>query len=506
MRNLLVIILFFSLSVTNGHTQTIDTIDAALQEQFSPATRLRDVFFDAPAVKRFQRNYDYARVSTAYFNKQDDIFIPQKGGGRKGFYVDAASYYKNKNRLTLWGNANYSNQTAIKVKYNESLDYDLIYPYVMADSVGGDIKMESYNISGGLAKKAGKMEYGLTTGYTGVQNYRDRDPRPNNISSDINAALSAALSLTEQYKLALTVKGNKYNQRNRLGFENVLGYPLVYHDAGLGAYNIMLAGDKMIAYINATSWSPVITLVTSKEQGILLKTGYHRFNLQKRLDDIKENISTANENRFFVDMGYAKNTEHATYLLQMSAAFKERKGIEAIFNNSGGSAGYQKIAERESFIDDVKEIGIKSVYEKKHAAYSWSAGVNGLLAQQEMRYVNPLRTLSYNSFTISGFVNGTVKLKKSTIRGRFDVVKRFVNDASYSWADVQASTGIADMLTKNYLFYTSSFYSLCPALNISMPVSKTLVLYCDISSRFTKYDVAQNNTGKEFIVAIGLNF
>ncbi len=506
MRNLLTVILFFSLRVTTGHTQTIDTINAALQEQFSPATALRDGFFDIPALKGFQRSFDYARVSTAYFNKQDDIFIPQKGSGRKGFYVDAASYYKNKNRLTLWGNANYSNQTAIKVKYNESLDYDLIYPYVMADSVGGDIKMESYAISGGLAKKIGKVYYGLTTGYTGVQNYRDRDPRPNNISSDINAALSAAISLTTRYKLALNMQGNKYNQRNRLGFENELGYPLVYHDAGLGAYNTMLAGNRVIAYVNATSWSPVIHLVTTKEKGFLFKTGYRRLALQKRLDDINENIATAVEDRFFIDGGYAKNGEHTTWLLQMNAVVKNRKGTEAVFNNTGGVYGYQKIAERQSFSDDIKEIGLKGVYEKRYAVYSWSAGATGLFMQQEMKYASPLRTLSYNSFIVSGFVNGSVKLKKSTLRGRLEMVKRFVNNVSYSWADVQPATGIADMLNKTYLFYASPLYSLNPSLNFSRPVSKTLVLYCDISSRFTKYDVPQNNTGNEFIVAIGLSF
>mgnify|MGYP003574853453 CR=1 FL=1 len=506
MRNLLTGILFFSLSVTVGHTQTIDTVNAALQEQLSPATGLRDGFFDVPALKSFQRSFDYARVSTAYFNKQDDVFIPQKGSGRKGFYVDAASYYKNKNRLTLWGNANYSNQTAIKVKYNESLDYDLIYPYVMADSVGGDIKMESYAISGGLAKKIGKVYYGLTTGYVGVQNYRDRDPRPNNISSDISAALSAAISFNAQYKLALNMQGNKYNQRNRLGFENELGYPLVYHDAGLGAYNTMLAGNRVIAYVNATSWSPVIHLVTAKEKGFLFKTGYRQLALQKRLDDINENIATAAEDRFFIDLGYTKKSEQVTWLMQMNAVIKNRKGTEAVFNNTGGVYGYQKIAERQSFSDDIKEIGLRGVYEKQYDVYSWSAGATGLFMQQEMRYASPLRTLSYNSFVVSGFVNGTVKLKKSTLRGRFDMVKRFVNNVSYSWGDVQAATGIADMLNKTYLFYASSYYSLNPSLNFSRPVSKTLILYCDISSRFTKYDVPQNNTGKEFTVAIGLSF
>ena len=506
MRKLLTGILFFSLSVINGHTQTIDTVNAALQEQFSPATGLRDGFFDAPALKSFQRNFDYARVSTAYFNKQDDIFIPQKGKGRKGFYVDASSYYKNKNRLTLWGNANYSNQTAIKVKYNESLDYDLIYPYVMADSVGGDIKMESYAISGGLAKKIGKVYYGLTTGYVGVQNYRDRDPRPNNISSDINAALSAAISVNKQYKLAFNIQGNKYNQRNRLSFENELGYPLVYHDAGLGAYNTMLAGNRVVAYVNATAWSPVIHLVTTKEKGFLFKTGYHQLALQKRLDDINENIATASEDHFFIDLGYVKNAEHTTWLLQMNAGVKNRKGTEAVFNNTGGVYGYQKIAERQSFSDDIKEIGLKAVYEKRYTAYAWSAGATGLFTQQETRYANPLRTLSYTGFVVSGFMNGTVNLKKSTLRGRFDIVKRFVNDVTYSWPDVQPATGITDMLNKTHRFYASSFYSLNPSLNFSRPVSTTLVLYCDISGRFTRYDVPQNNTGKEFIVAIGLSF
>jgi hypothetical protein len=506
MRKSLFGIILFSLSVTAGYTQTIDTVHAALQEQYSPATAVRDAFFDIPALKNLQRNFDYARISTAYFNKQEDVFLPQNGKGRKGFYIDAASYYKNRNKLTLWGNAKYSNQTAIKVKYNESLDYDLIYPYVMADSVGGNIKMESYAISGGLAKKLGKVYYGLQTGYLGVQNYRDRDPRPNNISSDINAALSAAISLNTQYRLALNITGHKYNQRNRLSFENELGYPLVYHDAGLGAYNVMLAGDRMVAYVNATSWSPSINLVTAKEKGFLFKTGYQQFSLRKRLDDIKQSIATAKENRFFVDLGYVKNGLHTVYTVEVNAGIKKRKGTEAIFNNSGGSAGYQKIAERLSFIDDIQEFGIKGVYEKKYDTYSWAAGANGTFRQHEIKYINPLRTLNYDNITVSAFVQASIRVKKNTIRGRFDVTKSFINTPSFSWPDVQADSGIAAMLAQTYQFYTTPFYTLGPSVNLSRPIGKSFIIYGDISARFTQYDTPQQYKGEQFMVTVGLGF
>jgi hypothetical protein len=36
--------------------------------------------------------------------------------------------------------------------WNENADYDVIYPYVAADSIGGDMKFENYTFSGGYAK------------------------------------------------------------------------------------------------------------------------------------------------------------------------------------------------------------------------------------------------------------------------------------------------------------------------------------------------------------------
>lgn len=36
--------------------------------------------------------------------------------------------------------------------WNENADYDVIYPYVAADSVGGDMKFENYAFSGDMQK------------------------------------------------------------------------------------------------------------------------------------------------------------------------------------------------------------------------------------------------------------------------------------------------------------------------------------------------------------------
>lgn len=506
MRKPLLLIVLFSLSVTIGYTQAIDTVKAAFEEQYASVTAFKDVFFETPALKAYQRNFDFARIKAAYYNKQDDVFLPQKGSGLKGFYIDASSYYKRKNKLTLWGNANYSNHTTLKVKYNESLDYDLIYPYVMADTVGGDIKLESYAISGGLSKQMGKVNYGFKAGYFGQQNYRDRDPRPNNISSKIDIALSAAITVNKSYKTALNLEGGKYNQRNALSFVNELGYPLIYHDAGLGAFNTMLAGDRSTAYVNATSWSPSISLVTIKEKGFLFKTGYHQFALQKRLSDINDNIAVAAEDIFFVDFGYVKNRAKTTFVLVLNTKMKERKGTEAIFNNTGGSYGYQKIAEKLSFTDDVKTIGLSGSLEKKFNTYSWALGSTASFEQHEMRYITPARFLSYNRIGLSGFANIQVKIKKSSLRFRIDVMKAFILNSSYRWPDVSASSGIFNMLSGTNQFYTTPFYSIVPSINFSESVNKKFLIYFDVSSRFTKYESDYNYNGKALTATLGFAF
>lgn len=47
-----------------------------------------------------------------------------------------------------WGNAYFKKGKREKVEWNETSDYLMVYPYVVADSVGGDMDFEEYYFAG----------------------------------------------------------------------------------------------------------------------------------------------------------------------------------------------------------------------------------------------------------------------------------------------------------------------------------------------------------------------
>lgn len=50
------------------------------------------------------------------------------------------------------GRVRLQNNKTYAVNFNNNLDYDYLHPYVMADTVGGNLKNENYSITGGLSK------------------------------------------------------------------------------------------------------------------------------------------------------------------------------------------------------------------------------------------------------------------------------------------------------------------------------------------------------------------
>ena len=71
----------------------------------------------------------------------------QSGNGEKSIGFQADSYIRKKN-YCLWGNALYRNGRVKNLKWNETSDWELLYPYLLADSVGGDLSKEIYSFTG----------------------------------------------------------------------------------------------------------------------------------------------------------------------------------------------------------------------------------------------------------------------------------------------------------------------------------------------------------------------
>ena len=105
-----------------------------------------------PALNYYRYSDSYSSLSiSGDWDNESRALNAQEGDGWGGFKVAADSYVRMSDASRIWGNAYYHNGERKNVQWNESADYELIYPYVMADTIGGDIKSETYFFEGGYA-------------------------------------------------------------------------------------------------------------------------------------------------------------------------------------------------------------------------------------------------------------------------------------------------------------------------------------------------------------------
>ncbi|RYX98864.1 hypothetical protein EON78_04290, partial [bacterium] len=283
----------------------------------SPIIALRDDVYSSPSLHAFYRKNSYSLLAVNLENSKKDLYLRQEGSGISSLKINSESFLKNLKGVSLWGKAYYTNDKIKQVNFNETLDYHYVYPYVMADTVGGDLNAETYYFGGGLSKKMAGFIYGLQGAFKGIQSYRNKDPRPKNISSDIDFSLSVGREISNKSALSLDLSLKKYNQNNSLDFANELGFPLVYHDAGLGAYNELLAGTRMQAYYKGLRLGAQINLVPTNLDGFSAQLGFNNFNIGKELSGISENISEIEENNIYLSLAYHKQLEKKNFIVKL---------------------------------------------------------------------------------------------------------------------------------------------------------------------------------------------
>lgn len=459
-------------------------------EQTSPVVQLRDELYASPSMRVYQRENTYSALSAAFRKYNQDLYLQQEGSGRQTFTVHSETYLKPKEELTLWGKAYYNNERLYKVRFNETADYHLVYPYVMADSVGGDLKAETYAFSGGIAKAAGEYQLGLGAGFKGRQSYRDRDPRAQNVTSEIDLALSASRKLGSRYALALDLDGTKYGQRNSLSFVNEISTPLVYHAAGLGAYNEFLAGTRTSANFNGWGYGAHLQLSPVQYKGWFAHAGFRQWNVGKLLENITFDVGKVRELTLNGSIGYLYQQNRQHFIAELKATRVKRKGFEAKFNNRDAQAGIQLISEDLHYQHDYNALGVRSVYGRTGRAIDWFVGIEGTVHDHVEQYVQPDRELSYNN-VVAGLDFTARKQVRSTFISLNLLAQRQENLQSRgSWPDVDPRKGIYPMLNSNFAYLTASGMNYGGGVRVDFPLTARLSCYISADAGY------QSGTGK----------
>ena len=235
-----------------GAVPTADTVPllTRIGSARQPVLHFAVMPYENPAMQIDRYDATLTQLSVGgYYAHQKEAVQLQLGDGAAFGNVDAQAFVR-KERFSLWGGAGYEIGKKLDVCFNETSDYELLYPYVMGDSVGGDLASQTYRFHGGFAYTIGQVLLGAEADFRAAFEYRQVDPRPLNIVSDFTMRIGAAMNLAEHYMMGMSLEAGRYKQTNELKFYNELGVPNVLHFTGLGTDYYRFRGSKYGTYYN----------------------------------------------------------------------------------------------------------------------------------------------------------------------------------------------------------------------------------------------------------------
>lgn len=431
-----------------------------IRERTDQVQIIRNDIYESPALRPFQYQQSMTPLDISYFNDNKDLYHDQVGSGQKGFRISTDSYQKQAfPNITLWGNAKYENFKIQDLRFNETSDYELLFPYLTADSIGGDLNTEVYAFSGGIAKEIGRWIIAGQAGYRANLSHRKIDPRPVNNSSDIKSGFGVSYAINPRYLLSTNIDLRFYKQRNQLSFVSVLGKPANYHFNGLGAFNSLISGSSetqgdVLYQLHAVGTK--FTLAPRNEKGVFLQLGMDQTAGFRTLPLSTSHANDWKDQVISGKAGYLQNHQTWRYGISASLNLQTRKGVESLFNNDGTATGYVKISELSSYRYYQFDYQLETYIGQK----DWSIKPYASYSQIKEQYINPFREQFANSINFGIQGQYLWELNQGLLGITLNLRQQKVLDNHSQFNQVVQGSGIAALLQQNYNYLIAEPFSI----------------------------------------------
>ncbi len=342
------------------------TVEQKLLSEYSHSTTFCKQAGQNIAIRYDLRPFSLTTVSlNGLYEERGNAALAQEGNGEKGFSAKVNSSVVLNQHNRLFGTASYRNGRRENVVWNENSDYSLLYPYVVGDSIGGYMKEEAYQFSGGYTHRHGKWTAGAEVDYRAVIAYRDKDPRPRNVISDLRASLALSRQLGRKYRLGLSVQARQYNQKSDIRYLADKGSTSVYQMLGLGMDYVRFAGSQTSSRYIGSGIGGSIDLLPTNGHGACdgfsasLRTDY--FHLTKELPNVNyAPINEVKHTTLSLESAWTHRNREWEYGVRLLAAWQQRTGIENIFGDPTGSA-YPKISSVAQYKNHTLQAALKGM-------------------------------------------------------------------------------------------------------------------------------------------------
>lgn len=459
-----------------------DSLQIAIADRLSCFSDMAEYGYVSNPALQFFRKWDSMsdiRVGWDYGYSPRAI-VSQNGRGHSLASFDAGSYFRFSESTAVYGSASYHNGSYRDIKWNNTADYTLLRPYVLGDSVGGDISSQLYAFNGGYAGSSGDWSWGVEFGYRAELNYRNRDPRLKVIVSDLDLKAGVTHRISSGYVAGLSAGLRIYNQESDLEFYNPLNSILTYALTGLGTFYQRFSGNsnENAAY-KFVGFNAGLQVYTIDEEGLSISVDYDRYDVGQVLRDYN-NLTLTNlvSHRLSTDIAVIRKFDSVRGGLEIKGWWNRRLGTENLFGSPAGN-NYKKISSRTFYYNDVIDL---------HASLpvEWTVIPGTSLSvipavgfrYDHENYRRPSRDTEWRSLTPSLTVGYL-----GCPSGKWIVSSRltgtYVNTVPMNCrlTGLDQSLAIGEMVTSNYTMATTDSKAVAIDVEVAREVSPAVAVY-----------------------------
>ena len=462
-----------------GQTKDSSSLFLPLAEHLSPMARHSDMTRKNPAIHAEAYTTDFSTAEAGYSMRREDMAVTvQKGSGHDYGKFMAKSFRRLSGKNSVWGHAGYRRGTIYDVRWNSTSDYDIIYPYVTADSLGGNLTSEEYTAGGGYGHRTGRWIWGIEGNLRAAHEYRTVNPRPRNIVTDIGAGAGAAFT-AGKVRIGLHICAEIYRQRSDVDFYGDKGIIGEYFMSGLGVHYARFKGNDNGTMFKGHSWSAGISVVPdSNKDGFYFSAQYSTRTTEKTLTDKnKLPLQKAVPNTVSAMLAWTGNTE-SRYLwgISASSSYRYTGGYESIVAENISNE-YRSLGELNMFQSENLTVRIDGTWGQDTGKASWylTPEIRYISSREVYRYPRQCEGWAY-------LMTGTGFLYRRYLRRTALGIEAgtFWRQCVSGTMDIPAATlepSMAGMLRSNHLMASSDYVQCRIKLRADFMTGKNLDIY-----------------------------
>lgn len=295
------------------------------------------------------------------YRHQSDAFRVEEGNGYLLPELQAKTYIRLTPKSVVWGEASYRNGKQFSKSYNSVADFDLLYPDVTADSIGGDTHRERYYFAGGYAVETGRWLLGGELKLRAEQEYRTYDPRMRGIVYDISLNAGAALAIGK-YHLGFSAEGNIYRQTADVDLYSEMSSMGELQMTGLGTNYVRFSGSNRSIFYKGKGGRLALDVQPSAKTGWIVHLSHSINEYERILDEYNSlPITTLYRQQTNLKVGWKKQTSKNEKALLVHALYDKRASDEHVAGSAAGQ-DYPILANLTMYHQHRFDVGATGVY------------------------------------------------------------------------------------------------------------------------------------------------